>query len=293
LVASNLAELFAFISLVLLAAYIARRGEEVASAHASLYAFATYPLAFFLTAAYSDGLFVGLATLALLLGLRRHWGWAALIGLLAGLCRPTGVALVAPLAWEALQSFRAQRQTGRLVRQALVEDGLPALGAALSPLVGLAAYCGFLWTRFGSPFIFLHVEQSAWPHITLFPLITVAGAVYGLFHVAWFSPLQIRILLDTLPVLGAIVLAIASARRLPLACTLYVAGLLIIITGEPTSYVDVVISGGRYMLAASPLFCALGSQLRRSETVARIVFWTGIVAQTALAIGFLGQLAIV
>jgi hypothetical protein len=46
------------------------------------------------------------------------------------------------------------------------------------------------------------------------------------------------------------------------------------------------------MLAASPLFCALSQQLRRAGWLAPVVYWTGIVAQTALAFGFLGHLAI-
>ncbi len=103
LLVSNLAAVLAFVGVALLTAQIAPSGKESEQARIAVTLFAAYPLAFFLFASYSDGLFAGLAALALFFGLRRHWDLAALCGLLAALCRPMGIALILPLAWEGFQ----------------------------------------------------------------------------------------------------------------------------------------------------------------------------------------------
>ena len=149
LLVSNLGALLAFIGVAVLAAQIAPSGDEAAHARVAVTLFAAYPLAFFLFAAYSDGLFAGLAALALFFGLRRHWGWAALCGLLAAFCRPVGMALILPLAWEAFQRYRERRAA--VSAGLALRDVAPALPAIFAPIAGLGAYCVFLWVRFDDP----------------------------------------------------------------------------------------------------------------------------------------------
>lgn len=92
---SNLAVLAAFLGLTLLA-----RHEASASAHTvhyTLLALAAYPLAFFLSAPWTDGLFLCFATWTLYGVRSQRWKLAATCTFLAILTRISGVTLVAPL----------------------------------------------------------------------------------------------------------------------------------------------------------------------------------------------------
>lgn len=284
LLVSNLGALLAFVGVAALAAQIAPVGKERAMAKTAVMLFAAYPLAFFLVGAYSDGLFAGLAALTLLFGLRRRWGWAALTGLLAMLCRPTAPALILPLAWEALQRYR-ERRAETTAMQALRETA-PALSALAAPAIGLAAYCGYLWLRFGDPLVFIHAE-STWAHFSLSPLFSLPVAVIAFLRSPLASPLQMRVLLDLGPVLAAVILTLVAARRAPIALTLYMLGLLYIVTSEPINFTDLFISGGRYMLAAVPLFVIYANRLSRSEWLRPMLYWGAVFLQAILATYFL------
>src|SRR5690349_2773473 len=97
LLISNLGALGVFIGLALLAAH------EFGSARTPSYAvtmLAAYPLAFFLAAPYSEGLFIALAAFALYGARTSRWRVAAACAFFAALTRPTGIILLAPLVWE-------------------------------------------------------------------------------------------------------------------------------------------------------------------------------------------------
>ncbi|HZC05907.1 MAG TPA: hypothetical protein VE338_09710 [Ktedonobacterales bacterium] len=288
LLVSNASALVAFVAVAALAMQVAPPGAERKTARIALALFATYPLAFFTVAAYTDGLFVALAALAMLFGMRRRWGWAALLALLAGICRPVAPALMLPLAWEALQGNRAAHAEGG-VRQAL-RATTPALAAVLAPAISIGGYCVYLWVVFGDPLKFIHAEHH-WAHFSMSPLLSIPVAIDAFAHVAFASPLQARTLLDLAPVLVGLVIALVAARRAPLTFTLYLFALLYIITSEPINYTDLFVSGGRYMLAAFPVCIILAGWLRRSEWRSEWLLpalcWSGALLQAILAIFFL------
>lgn len=295
LLAANLGSLLAFIGLSALAVQVSQRGDDLETARFSLYAFAAYPLAFFLAAAYSDGLFAGLVAFALLFGFRRRWGWTAVFALLAGLCRPTGVALVAPLAWEALQDARARLAAGGEDRlslgriAAVVWRAAPALVAAAAPGIGLLAYMGYLWLTFGHPKIFLAAESQYWGHVSMFPLRSLLLALRRFYHTPMLSTWQSRTLIDLVPVLGAIAITLYTIRRAPFAFTLYLAGTLYLALASPILFFsDIFISGGRYILVALPLFIYAGDWMRRRPTLQVYTLALGFMLQAAFVIFFLG-----
>ena len=284
LLVSNLAALLAYFGVAALAAQIAPVGRERQVARTATLLFAAYPLAFFLVAAYSDGLFVGLAALTLLFALRRRWEWSAAFGILAGLCRPVAPALILPLAWEALQRYRELRAEST-PRQALRQMA-PALPAVLGPLIGMGLYCSWLWLRFGSPFTFV-VAESDWRHFFLLPIISIPVAIISFFQVTALTTLQTRVLIDLAPVIAAVVLTFVAIRRAPVALTLYMLSLLFLVTSEPIDFTDLFISGGRYMLAAVPIFIIFADRLNRSEWALPILLWSGMLLQALLAIFYL------
>ncbi|MGH2516544.1 MAG: mannosyltransferase family protein, partial [Ktedonobacterales bacterium] len=97
LLASNLGALGAFVGLGLLAARESGTGR---AAPETIRVFAAYPLAFFLAAPYTEGVFLALAVFGLLAMRQGRWRWATLCAALAMLTRPTGIILLPPLLFE-------------------------------------------------------------------------------------------------------------------------------------------------------------------------------------------------
>lgn len=291
LVAASVGALLAFVGVTLLAAQAAPQGEELATGRAALLLFAAYPLALFLIAGYSDGLFAGLATFALLWAMRRRWLLAAACAFLAGLCRATAPALVAPLLWLALQDLRARRPCTDVATGALagLRAALAPVLATLAAPAGLGAYCLYLWARFGDPLIFVAVERATWRHESMPPIISLALASLELAKITLFSAWQARIALDLIPILCVILVTILGLPRAPLAFTLYLALLLYIITSEPVPYADLFASGGRYILAATPAFALVGRRLRRSQWLFPALICAAAALQAGLALFFLRQ----
>lgn len=286
LLVSNLGALLAFGGVAALAMQVASAAHERQVARTALILFAAYPLAFFTAAAYTDGLFVGLAAFALLFAMRRRWFLAAAFALLAAWSRPVGSALILPLAWEAIQCYRAAR-TESAPAQAW-RTTAPALAAICAPIVSVLTFSAYLWQRFGDPLIIIHSERH-WAHISMSPIISIPLAIFAFTHIAVNSPLQWRVLLDLAPVVGALIITLVAARRAPLAFTLYMLGLLYIVTSAPINYTDLFVSGGRYMLAAIPVVIALAGWLRRADWLLPALCVSGVALQAILTIYFLGH----
>lgn len=141
---------------------------------------AVFPTSFFLTACYSEGLFLALALGAFLVARRYSNRWLAgvLVGL-ASLTRNLGLLLLIPLGWEWLQQ---QRPTlfnpagGRLLER-LKQNWRAVVGLVL--LGGWSITLFSSWLLFqaqvlGDPFKFVTLQsqwmwdrESAWPWETL------------------------------------------------------------------------------------------------------------------------------
>jgi hypothetical protein len=94
---------------------------------------AVWPTSFILFAGYAESLTLALVVWAVVFGREGRWGSATICGLMAGLCRPTGVLVAIPLVVLGLRSRRAAV--------------LPVL---LTPL-GTLGYWGWLrWSGHGS-----------------------------------------------------------------------------------------------------------------------------------------------
>ncbi|KUH39288.1 MULTISPECIES: mannosyltransferase family protein [Streptomyces] len=109
-----------------------------------------YPTAFVQSMAYTETLFTALAAWALYAVLRGRWVAAGALAALAGLTRPSAVAVVAAVGVTALAT---------VVRERRVTPGLVA-GVLLAPL-GWLAYVVYVAVRVGSPTAYFDV-QAAW-----------------------------------------------------------------------------------------------------------------------------------
>lgn len=111
--------------------------------------FAFLPAAFVLSMVYADALFLFLAAWCLLALLDERWAVAGVVAAVAGLVRPTGIALVVACAWAAASAMRR----GGSVR---------VLVAPLVAPAGCLAFLGYLWAHTGHALAFFEVQSRGW-----------------------------------------------------------------------------------------------------------------------------------
>jgi Mannosyltransferase (PIG-V) len=213
-------------------------GVEVARRSALL--LSIFPAAFYLLAPFTEALFLSLAIWSLVLARSRRWALAAACALLAGLTRPQGLLLALPLAWEAVAAVRSHGPRW------------PAtLLSVLSVLAPLAAFVGYAEVARALTGETPYDAQSLWGGTDFHPPWAVVAA-----SVTWIvergDGMQ-AVNLATL--LGAAVVLILGARRMPLTYSLYAwPPLLLIATRiQPTP----LTSTTRYVLVLFPIFVVL------------------------------------
>lgn len=290
LAVSNASLLAACIGLVLMA-----RGEgldDSAGKRVVLVLLAS-PLAFFLAAAYTEGIFLAL-TVWVLLCARRGWWWAAApLAFFAALSRPTGMIVVLPLAYEYARQHGWLRRTGwrgGVARGALVRGAAVVLAAP----AGLAVWCVYCKHHYGHALMWLHVEQAYWLRVSMPPWEALwRGATY----LKTLNPLQYyfaKQMVDVLPLLAVLVLTVvlAARRALRVSDVLYLAGLLVLAIDAPAindaahPYVTFM-SAGRFMLPAIPLWLWLGRKAARSPGWEMALLYGGTTLQAAFLAYFL------
>lgn len=203
------------------------------------------PAGFVLSIGYADGLAGLLAVGTFLLLRRRSFGPAVATGLLAGLCRPTGLLLSVPALIEATRGLGGVPMRHRPVR----------LAAVAAPVAGAAAYLGWVAHVFGDPLLPFRVQSRSdlRGRPVALPLGPLKHSFLALVHGR--EPTVAAHLPGTLIVLALLVVA---ARRLPLSYLAYAAAVL------ATTFTAYTLgSFERYSAAAFPLFVALALATRR------------------------------
>lgn len=298
---ANLGTLTALIAIGALAAWELR---DEGAAKWSMLALLIYPFSFFLAAAYTEGLFLTFTALCLLYARQGRWQWATVMALLAGAARPTGVALIAPLAWEwmrqngllrseywrgLLRSGRAQvvRDWLQTLRRALLTGWVGVLAVAAIPafIVGLAVFAGL---RFGHPMLIVNVRRDYWGLVSAPVYRTIPREIVHMFRAPFGSDPQIIMAMDVAALTAAAGGVIALARRIPIAYTLYMLSLLYLCVAQPAAVALQVLQGpGRYLLASTPLFIALGGVMERHPRLRVILIALGVALQSYIAVRFL------
>ena len=192
--------LISAIASVVALAYIYRLAEEElypgAGRRAALY-LAVFPTAVFLTAAYSEALFLAGAIAAFYYARRSDW---RAVGLPAAVAMGTRIAGVFLLFGLAIQ-FIMQRDFDR-------RKVMTAVGAGAIALLPLLAYMGFLWIANDDPFYFFTAQREGWSRELTSPIdsflatwrtfegdyssnwllawrVEIAAAIAGVFFVGW------------------------------------------------------------------------------------------------------------
>ena len=279
---ANVFTLAGFIGLALLAAH--EYGEERTALLVVLVA-AAFPFAFYFAAAYTEGPFLAAAVFTLYFARRGEWKWAAVAGFLAGLTRPTAVALVLPLAWEyGRQHGWWRRRGGGRFKLATALDVLAVVGAV--PMA-IALYSAFLWQRFGSPLIWMKIQTDVWHRQAVPVWLTAADLGHRLTTFPPFSGGEAQLLLNLLPLLLCLLVIVVALRQMPFAFFLYVLGLCYLSIASPVLSADeLIVSTGRFLSVAIPVFLILGRWVQRWPVVGQTWVSSGLFVQGVLMMGF-------
>lgn len=224
------------------------------------------PYAVVESSAYSEPLFTAFAAWSLYAVITRRWVWGGTLCLLAGLTRPTGVALAAAVGTAALWEVLRGRGTLRT-----------ALGMLLAPLgfLGFLAWVGAVKGRWDGYFR----VQDAWrSHFdlgrsTLYSfrdLLTDADQV-------WLTQVVVAAVL-----IGAVVLfGMSVIQRQPLPLLLYSAAMLTLALGD-AAYFN---SRARFLLPAFALLLPVATGLARIRSRASLMLLLGSAAAVSAAYG--------
>jgi hypothetical protein len=262
---SNVGTLAGFIGVGLFAAH--EDGAETGTRTIRL--IAAYPMAFFLAAGYTEGVFLALAVFCLYFLRRNLWYGAAICAFFAALTRFTGVILLLPMVYEYTRVngwWRRDRLTGLISIRVILhlplrlhpERVLEALAVILSVPLGLGIYMRYLAVQFHNPFSFAKAAEVSWYHKSMLPWQSLPLALHELFITPPWTYQQALVLLDLTPLLAFTMITLATIRRQPFAFTLYMLGLLTLIIVSPVTWSpDSFVSAGRYLLPAVPVFLLL------------------------------------
>lgn len=292
---ANLASLAGFIGTGLVGAHEALRDESATNASARLIQVtAAYPFAYYLFAPFTEGFFLACVVFSLLCARRGWWRSAALIALLAGLTRPTALALVPALAWEYGRQHGAWRRESWRGGAWRSPGWLRALAggavvAAAGPL-GLLSYLIYqkqAYGHFTAPF----TAQSAFHgHLTWPPWSTLHVLIERALDPAGWTPPYALLYLDGGLLILFLVITLLNAHRLPLLYTLYMLATFGILLLSPVPHLpDLVSSAGRYLLVATPVFLLLARWTRRWPWLETVVIGGGFALQALLVVLFLNS----
>ena len=247
-----------------------------AGARTAVVLVAVYPMSLFMSAAYTESLFL-LVTIGCLYAARtERWWLAGVSGALASATRSNGVLLLVPLLVLYLYGPRARDVDRHDARWWVPRYAVRADAAALLLVpVGMLAYMLYLQLLNGTPLEPLRAQQVYWGHHFAGPFGAIVDALKALPHdidavwthsgehlvdaidpVSWNG----HALIDLAFVPVALWALVVGLRRVPVAYSLYSLASLCVITSVPTVF-EALQSFDRYTLSIFPLFIAAGGAL--------------------------------
>ena len=233
------------------------RKFDVKTAQCALILVLAFPGSLFFSFPYTESLYLFLVVAFFSELERERYFWPCLIGLLMPLTKAIGVFIVLPLAWHLYEKRRTYRHWLLL----------------LAPLLGWAAYFGYMYTQTGNAFEGFEA-QKAYPHSpsirnmfnlpAFFNAFVMVGSVHGMMD-SVLDRLYFVLFLSLLPLI----------YRLNRTWFWYAlpAGLIPAMTSYFMSY-------RRYIMVLFPLFIVLAQLLTKDQR--RWLFWYYVAASIAL-----------
>ncbi|MEU7550976.1 hypothetical protein AB0B01_01215 [Streptomyces sp. NPDC044571] len=218
---------------------------------------AVVPHAVVLSLAYTEPLLSALAAWALYALLRERWLWAAGLAVLAGLTRPTGIAVAAAVSVTALHAVCVGRSRA------------PEVWAAglLAP-VGWAAYVLAVGVRTGDPAGYFTVQRR-WGSRFDFGVgaLDSAGRVLSGGQVMLATVVTVAVL-----AVAALMAVLLVLDRTPLPLLVHTAVLLVITFGGAGFFE----SKPRFLLPAFPLLLPVAAAMARARPRSAVVVTAGL-----------------
>jgi hypothetical protein len=267
--------------------------HEQARATVMLVAF--FPMALFLSAVYTEALFLMLSVGAIYAARLERWAWAGVLGGLASATRSGGVLLLVALGWLYLYGPRAGAERAREGRRLLPRHGIGRSAAwlALVP-TGMLAYMGYLAVAHHAPLAPFQAEaawgrQFAGPFGALVKALAAApqdlrlGVTGRTVVVRGAGPVSgpTHNLIDLVFVAFAVAGLALSWRRVPSAYLVYGLALLAQALSYPT-LAEPLQSVPRYLLVIFPAFMGWGAWLGERPRCSR----QALTASATLLAGF-------
>jgi hypothetical protein len=300
---SNLATLVGFIGIGCL---VAQEGGTSRTISQTILVLTAYPLAFFLAAPYTEGLFLACAAWALVAARRGWWYLGACCALVGGLTRPTGVILILPLVYEFGRQHSWWQQVidgmrhrdlawlRRVPREWSWQSAFMLLALVVAVPLAFGVFALICAQKFGDPLLFIKVHDQ-WDRIQL-PIWTAAlrgilweGAIVVLHQGVW-SYENARNLVDMGPVVIISIITLCSLRRMPISFTLYMLGLLYVSIDPPVKIGQNTVefdSAGRFLLLSIPVFLLFGRWTARYAWLEMLLVGGGFLLQAVFAAYYL------
>lgn len=214
---------------------------------------------FFMSAAYTEGLYMFLSTTVFWLAYRKKFWAAGIFGMLAALTRNEGAFTVIPILWSYYQSY------GWTIKK--------SLWSVLLVPAGIVAFMIYQWRDFGSPLAFI-AAQSYWGRQITWPWVGIFLAIKTIWH---GSPLQPSTILSMIDLCAALIFMIlwifAWRRKFPVDWLAYWGILLLIDISAPDIHGrSPLLSMSRLVLILFPGFVMLGI-LAKHESWNRFFQW--------------------
>lgn len=239
----------------------------------------SFPTSFFLSAIYTESLFIFLVMLSFYLARINQRVASAFVAGLASATRVVGILILPSIAWEFYLQFK---KGGK--RMSLKNFTIYFSPLLLIPL-GVVSYMAYLWYKYSDPLLFIHIQPAfgagrSGGEIILLPQLIFRYAKIFISvsqnnMTFWISFLEFSTF-----VLSLLLLYFAYLRRVRKSYILF--ALLVVIFPTLSGTLS---SFPRYMLAAFPIFIFLGSIKNIPAKVIFISF--GLILQAVLAVLFL------
>jgi hypothetical protein len=210
------------------------------------------PLTFFLLVFYAESLFLFLTLLMITTYRKSLFGTACVVGILAGLTRPTAVCLPALFIVDVASRYRQ----GRPIT-------LP-LACLFAPLLGVVLYAGYVYYLMGDPMGYFHIQADSWDAGSSLPFVPLArdlGSMLNALTIGKIGPVhQCVRLFSSITILA---LTIWGWRRLdPSFLTYLIVALFFIHSREPPH------STARWELVVFPIYILLSRAMRDRPRIA-------------------------
>ncbi|MEV7197122.1 hypothetical protein AB0N81_35740 [Streptomyces sp. NPDC093510] len=228
---------------------------------------------------YTESLFTALTAWSLYAVLTGRWLWAGSLAALAGLTRPTGVALAAAVSVTALLTLRrsssARPSLRPAARSAARSAVRPLLGAVVAPLGWLSyvAWVGLRLGRWDGYFAVQKLWRNEWDG--------GVGTLRRMRDLFLAERPALFVAMVTAVLLGSVVLFVLSAGdRQPLPLLVFSGLLLLIVLGSSGVYFP----RARFLLPGFPLLLPVAVALARARTHVLVTLLT-VAALTSAVFG--------